>query len=128
MRIPLLMLALVAAPAPAQEPEWRTAQDTEVALRAFGYEPRMIRLPADRPVRLRFVNNSRSTLSFAAPGFFRAARVRSRDSDLVVGGSLRLAPGERRTVALVPARGRYRLHSGNLAHRLLGMRGTIVAE
>jgi urease beta subunit len=125
--LPLAAL-LLAAPALAQEPEWRTAPETDVLLRAFGYEPGVIRLPANRPVRLRFVNNSRATLSFDAGRFFRAARLRSRDADLVVGGSLRLAPGERRTIALVPAPGRYRVHSGNLAHRLLGMRATIIVE
>ena len=129
MRSLLLMFAmLLAVPALAQEPEWRSAPETDVLLRAFGYEPDVIRLAANRPVRLRFVNNSRATLSFDAGRFFRAARIRSRDADLVADGSLRLAPGERRAILLVPAPGRYSVHSGNLAHRLLGMRATIVVE
>jgi FtsP/CotA-like multicopper oxidase with cupredoxin domain len=119
----------LAAPATAQrEPEWRAAPEREVLLHPFRYEPTMIRLEAGLPVRLHFVNNGRATLSFSAPGFFRAARVRGRDAGTIAGGSLRLAPGERVTVALVPAPGRYRARSANLAHRLRGMSALIVVE
>lgn len=131
MRRLLLSLAALslAAPVSAQrEPEWRAAPEQDVLLRPFAYEPQIIRLEANRPVKLRFVNSGRATLSFGASDFFRAARIRARDADLVAGGSLRLAPGERRTIALVPARGRYRARSGNLSHRLLGMSALIVVE
>lgn len=131
MRRPLLALAalLLAAPAAAQrEPEWRTAPEADVLLRPFAYEPRLIRLEAGRPVKLRFVNNSRATLGFSAPAFFRSARVRARDARAVAGGGFRLAPGERRTIALVPAPGRYRARSGNIAQRLMGMSALIVVE
>jgi plastocyanin len=126
----LLILALLfaAAPSAAQEPEWRTAPEYDVLLRPFAYEPQTIRLEAGRPVKLRFVNQGQATHSFRAPAFFRAALVRSRDSDLVAGGGFRLAPGERRTIALVPARGRYHVRSANIIHRLLGMTGEIVVE
>lgn len=121
----------LAAPAPAaaqREPEWRAAPEAEILLHPFIYEPSVIRLDAGRPVRLHFVNNGRATLSFSAPAFFRAARVRGRDARALSGGSLRLAPGERRTVALVPAAGRYRARSANLTHRLRGMSALIVVE
>src|SRR4249919_2627536 len=108
--------------------EWRTAPEEQVLLHPFTYEPQVIRLEAGRPVRLRFVNNGRATLSFSAPGFFRAARIRGRDAPLVENGRLRLAPGERRIVALVPAPGRYRVHSANLTHRILGMTAEIIVE
>ena len=129
MRLLLLLSAfLIGAPAFAQEPEWRTAPEYDVLLRPFAYEPQVIRLPAGRPVRLRFVNQGQATHSFSAAEFFRASRVRSRDSDGLDDGSFRLEPGERRTIALVPRPGRYRVRSANLIHRLLGMHGEIVVE
>jgi len=129
MRLLLLLFLLLAAPAAAQpEPEWRIAQEYDVLLRPWAYEPKLIRLPAGRPVRLRFVNQSRATMAFSAPAFFRSARLRPRDADIARRGGLRLAPGERRTVALVAAPGRYGAHSSNLVHRLLGMNGEILAE
>jgi hypothetical protein len=127
--LPLLALLLaVPAVTSAQEPEWRQSSEYDVLLEPFGYLPRVIRLEAGRPVRLRFVNSGQANLSLRAPAFFAAARVRSRDSDVVRGGGLRLAPGERRTIVLVPAPGRYRMRSGNLVHRLRGMSAVIIVE
>lgn len=131
MRHLLLALALLglAAPAAAQDPpQWRAAPEYDVLLRPWAYEPNVIRLTAGEPVRLRFVNQGQATHSFSAPAFFRAARVRGSDSDLVARGGFRLAPGERRTIALVPAPGRYAAHSRNLVHRVLGMNATIIVE
>lgn len=129
MRPILLAALLIAAPAAAQRaPEWRTAPEQDVLLRPFAYEPSIIRLRAGQPVKLRFVNQGRATLGFSAPGFFAAARIRPRDRGAVRGGSLRLAPGERITIALVPAPGRYRARSRNLSHRLLGMSALILVE
>ena len=129
MRLRLAFLAfLLAAPAVAQQPEWRTAREYEVLLVPFDYEPAPIRLAAGRPVRLRFLNQGQATFSFSAPDFFRRARVRPGDAEMVADGHLRLAPGETRTIALVPAPGRYRARSGNLVHRLLGMSTQIIVE
>ena len=130
MRRLLLLLALVAfaAPAAAQEPEWRQSADFDVLLEPFDIEPSELRLEAGRPVRLRFVNSGQTGLSFSAPGFFRAARIRSGDGEDLADGDFRLAAGERRTILLVPARGRYRMRSANFFHRLLGMTGRIVVE
>ncbi len=132
MRFVLLAFAalLVAAPATAQrQPEWRTAVETDILLHPFRYEPREIRLVAGRPVELRFVNNGRAWLSFRAPRFFAMANVRRSDRrHLRRNGGFRLAPGQRLSVALVPARGRYRAYSGYLLHRLRGMTARIVVE
>ena len=129
MRFWLPMLALlVASPAAAQEPEWRTAREYEVLLSPFAFAPDPIRLEAGRPVRLRFLNQGQATFSFAAGDFFRAARVRSQDAEIVADGHIRLAPGEIRTIALVPAAGRYRARSGNWIHRFLGMSTRIIVE
>ena len=128
-RLLLVLFAfLLVTPAAAQEPEWRIAPEYDVLLRPFDYEPQVIRLEAGRPVKLRFVNEGQATFSFSARDFFRAARVRSGDADVVADGHFRLAPGERRTIALVPAPGRYRARSGNLFHRLMGMSALIVVE
>jgi FtsP/CotA-like multicopper oxidase with cupredoxin domain len=130
MRRLLLPIAalLLAMPGTAQQPEWRTAVEHDVLLRPWAYEPSPIRLPAGVPVRLRFVNQSRATMAFSAPGFFRSATLRQRDADVVRRGGLRLAPGERRTIALVARPGRYRAQSSNLVHRVLGMSARIVVE
>lgn len=132
MRRLLIVLAAAfaaAAPAPAQhEPEWRIAAEHDVLLRPWRIEPDPIRLAADRPVRLRFVNQGQATHSFSAREFFRSARLRPRDSDIVARGGFSLAPGERRTIALVPLRGRYAAGSRNMVQWLLGMRGEIVVE
>lgn len=131
MRLPILLAAALwlAEPAVAQrEPEWRAAPEADILLRPFAYEPRTIRLRAGQPVKLRFVNNSRATLGFSAPSFFRAARIRPRDTRALRGGNLRLAPGEWITIALVPAPGRYRARSGNITHRLMGMSALILVE
>ena len=129
-RLTWVFVALVlAAPAAAQrEPEWRVAPEHDVLLRPFNYEPPVIRLRAGEAVRLRFVNGGRATHSFDAPRFFRAARLRRGDDDLARTGRFRLAPGERRLIALVPAPGRYQVRSANIAQRLLGMRALIIVE
>ena len=131
MRLALLAVSagFLAAPAAEQrEPEWRTAIEADVLLHPFRYEPREIRLVAGRPVLLHFVNNGRANLSFRAPRFFAAAEVRRSDRRYVRNGGFRLAPGERLSIALVPAPGRYGAHSGYFLHRLRGMTARIVVE
>jgi plastocyanin len=129
MRLLLLPLAaLLLAAAQPPEPEWRIAVEYDVLLRAWAYEPKIIRLPAGRPVRLYFVNQSPTTMTFGARDFFRATRLRPRDGDIAASGGFRLAPGERRSVDLVAAPGHYRARSFNILHRLLGMSAEIVVE
>ena len=132
MHLALLALAallLTGVPAAAQpEPEWRTAIEADILLHPFRYEPAEIRLAAGRPVKLYFVNNSRASLGFSAPGFFASARVRRSDAHAIRGGGFRLAPGERLTIALVPAPGRYRARSVYLLQRLRGMSALIIVE
>ena len=130
---PLLLLVsalCLAAPsaASAQEPEWRQSADFDVLLEPFDIQPGELRLEAGRPVRLRFVNSGQRSLSFSAPAFFRAARIRSGAGDDLGDGSFRLGAGERRTIVLVPAAGRYPMRSANFLHRLFGMTGRIIVE
>ncbi|HEX8193797.1 MAG TPA: cupredoxin domain-containing protein [Allosphingosinicella sp.] len=133
MRLLLLLSALaLAAPVGAQpaarEPEWRQSADFDVLLEPFDIEPGVLRLEANRPVRLRFVNSGRRSLSFSAPSFFRASRIRSGNGEDLGDGSFRLEAGERRTIVLVPRAGRYAMRSSNFFHRLMGMKGRIVVE
>ena len=131
MRLALLAAStfLLAAPAAGQrEPEWRTAVETAILLHPFRYEPREIHLQAGRPVLLQFVNNGQAWLSFRAPRFFAAAQVRRSDRRRLRNGGLRLAPGARLRIALVPARGHYPAYSGYLVQRLRGMTARIVVD
>ncbi len=126
--IPAILIFCCALPATAQPTEWRIARDREILLRAHDYEPRPIRLEAGIPVRLHLVNPGRKSLSFSAPDFFRAARVHASHRAEVADGHVRLAPGERRVISLVPREGRYRARSRNLLHRLVGMSARIIVE
>ena len=123
-----LAALLLAVPAAASEPEWRTAVEADILLHPFYYQPREIRLAANQPVLLQFVNNGRAHLSFRAPRFFAAALIRRSDRAKVSNGGFRLAPGERLSIALVPATGRYPAYSGYLLHRLRGMTARIIVE
>jgi plastocyanin len=123
-----LLLAAPLTASAGQQPEWRQSSEYDVLLEPYAYQPSEIRLEAGRPVRLRFVNSGQRSLTLSAPGFFRASRLRPGDEEALRGGTLRLEPGERRTIVLVPVAGRYRIRSANLLHRLLGMTGRIVVE
>ncbi len=128
MRRFAFLLALLALAAPGSAQEWPRAPEYDVLLTSYDIRPEVIRLQADRPVRLRFVNDSHQRHDFTAPGFFRAARLRGRDRDLVQGGSLRVAPLSTRTIALVPRAGHYRVASRDLRQRVLGLNARIIVE
>jgi uncharacterized cupredoxin-like copper-binding protein len=135
-RLALAALLLLAAPAlaaaqggtPGETVDWRQAREVELGISSFDIAPRTIQLKAGEPVLLRLVNRSGQAHRFLAPELFASARVHSRHRADVAGGSILVAPGETREVALVPAPGRYRAASANLLYRLLGMQGTIVVE
>lgn len=128
MRLLLLPALLMLAAAPAAAQEWRSAPEYDVLLTTYDIAPEEIRLKADRPVRLRFVNTSNQGLTFSAGGFFKAAQLRRRDGRLVKDGAISVPPLATETVVLVPKKGRYKVRGGTFVHRLLGMRGRIVVE
>jgi len=119
-------LALLAAPAAAQD--WRQAPEYDVLLTPYDIAPAEIRLQADRPVRLRFVNTSNQGLAFSAGGFFHASQARGRDGETVKGGRITVPAHSTRTVVLVPKAGRYKVRGGTIVHRMLGMKGRIIVE
>jgi plastocyanin len=126
LRILLASLLLLSAAAPAQE--WRMAPEYDVLLSSYDIAPQEIRLPAGKAVRLRFVNNSNQGHDFSAPRFFSHARLRDRDRSTIDGGRISLGPLQARTIALVPEKGRYKVRSGGLFHRMFGMTAVIVVE
>lgn len=128
-RLFLLFVLLIAAPAAAQDrpqPDWRQAVEQQVLVKVGGYEPDPLRLEAGKPTRLVFYNNSRARLSLHAGNFFANAYIRSGDSELVTDGGMELAPGETRSVTLVPTEGRYRIRSRSWLRRLAGMSAMII--
>ena len=128
MRRLALLFALAALAIPASAQEWPRAPEYDVLLTSYVIKPEVIRLQADRPVRLRFVNDSHQRHDFTAPGFFRAARLRRSDVDMVRGGSIRVGALSTRTIALVPRAGRYRVASRDIRQRVLGMNARIIVE
>jgi plastocyanin len=128
MRRLLLLLSLIFLAAPAAAQDWRVAPEYDVLLTSYDISPSQLRLKAGEPVRLRFVNNSNERHRFSAPGFFRSAQLRRRDSAMVKGGAIDVRALSTQTVVLVPKKGRYRMTGGNLFRRVLGMGGTIIVE
>ena len=122
-----MTLLLAAAPAGGAT-EWRQSRDVEVRLSSFDIEPGTIRLKAGEPVRLNLVNVSQGDHSFSAPGFFRAAQVRSRDQRKLADGGIEVPAGDAREVVLVPTPGRYSARCGNFIHWILGMRSEIIVQ
>jgi hypothetical protein len=128
MRVSLFLAALFLGTVPAAAQDWRAAAEYDVLLTTYDIAPERIALQADRPVRLRFVNNSNQALAFSAGGFFRAAKARDRDGALLKGGRIDVPPLSTRTLVVVPRPGRYKVRGGTLFHRVMGMRGRIVVE
>ena len=128
MRRLFLICLLFACADPARAKDWRQAPEYDVLLTSYDIEPEAIHLKAGEPVRLRFVNPSNQSHDFSAKGFFRSARMRGQDADMVRDGTLLVGPLSTRTIVLVPKPGRYGVGSRNLVRRLLGFKGAIVVE
>ena len=127
--------AISAALSPPRRP-WRSRPSPNggrllnptCSFRVGAFEPDQVRLVAGVPSRLVFYNSSPEMLSIQAPEFFDSSHVRSREADEVRGGRLVLRPGESREIVLVPTRGRYRMRSGSLLRRALGMSAEILVD
>jgi plastocyanin len=110
---------LLAIPASAQAPV------QTIELSSFAYTPRTITLAAGKPVTLAFVNRSRDAHDFTARNFFARSRIVSGSAP---GGEIELKGGQSRSVTLIPAAGRYKVHCGHFLHRQFGMAGTILVR
>ena len=122
MALPRLLLCsalLMAVPAAAQAPV------QVIELRNFDYSPRILHLAAGRPVTLTFVNRAGGAHDFTAVQFFARARL---VAGAAPGGSIELQAGQSRSVTLVPAAGRYKVHCGHFMHKQFGMTGSILVR
>ena len=120
----LLAVAALAGPAQAQD-EWARARTVEVRLSSFDFTPHDIVLPAGQPIVLHLVNSGSGGHNFAAPDFFRTARVRGNRP---ANGTIEVPSRQSVDIALVPAAGTYRLRCTHAFHTALGMRGRIVVR
>jgi uncharacterized cupredoxin-like copper-binding protein len=133
-RLLLLLPLLIAAAPPAAAPDpdrvwdWPSAPEYDVLLTSYAIQPKVLKLKAGEPVRLRFVNNSNEPHRFSAAAFFRSAELREGDRDMVRRGALAVAPLSERTLVLVPRAGRYSMRGGAIGERILGMHGRIVVQ
>ena len=122
------VLALVATAGSAQTPaDYSRATAVEVVLKSFSFTPDTVRLRAGMPVRLT-IRDAKGGHNFAAPAFFKAARIAPDDASKVRGGKIELKGGEAVTIRLVPAAGQYKLVCTHFLHTSFGMKGRIVVD
>lgn len=127
----LLALALLTAAwsSPAPAPSFDHPRIVNVTLADYRFVPPAIQLAAGLPVILRLRNTASQPHEFAAPEFFRAARVRPGDSKLVnAQGEAEVQPGKQVDIGLVPRAGTYHLQCNKPGHVALGMHGSIVVK
>jgi uncharacterized cupredoxin-like copper-binding protein len=124
----LLLGACANADRGGPDVDWSRADEVDVRLVDFRFEPPEIVLEHGKPYRLHLENVGQQLHEFTAPGFFTAARV--RDADTVLSRErpeVVVEPGRSRDVDLVaPGPGTYDLFCAD--HREAGMRGRIVVR
>jgi plastocyanin len=96
-----------------------------VELSSFAYRPATIALAAGKPVTLTFTNRSSGGHDFTAKTFFARSRFVSGSAP---DGEIELRGGQSRSVTLIPAAGRYKVHCGHFLHKQFGMTGTILVR
>ena len=74
---------------------------------------------------LTFVNRAGKGHDFTAAKFFASSRILAGS---VSGGEVDLDGGQSKSLTLVPAVGRYKVHCGKPFHKMLGMSGDIVVR
>jgi len=117
-----------AVPAAAQpQPDWSRAASAEVVLKSFSFTPDTLHLRAGQPVRLT-IRDIKGGHNFAAPAFFKAARIAAEDAAKVRSGKIELERGDAVTIRLVPEAGSYKLTCTHFLHTSFGMKGTIVVD
>ncbi len=114
--------------------DWVRAQEVDVVLSEFRFEPAMLAFRAGGSYRLRFENRGSVTHYFTSEPFFKAIAAKrlgapSGEVDLPYLRSIAVAPGEPKELDFVPVRkGVYRLECTALGHAAFGMVGEIRIE
>jgi uncharacterized cupredoxin-like copper-binding protein len=125
----LWVAAALALSAPtAAQVDWSHAQRVQVQLSNFKFAPRDLRLQAGQPTVLHLVNETEGGHDFTAPEFFAAADVKEEDRPDARDGSIEVPSGQSRDIALIPARGRYKLKCSHMLHTTFGMKGEIFVD
>ena len=130
MKALILSLAVLAAPAAAQAPNWAKAQPIAITMTDHGFVPRRIALRQGAPYVLRVTNRSDKGHNLTQKAFFAAARLRPEDRGETRDGQIVLRAGERATVRfLAPTTrrgGTYQFSSTTLADASDDYKGVFV--
>ena len=124
MRTCLAVTAAALLPLSSTAPA-KTPPTVTITMVSHSFVPNPIRLRADRPVRLVFLNRAGKSHDFTAPRFFAASRILAGRAPQ---GELRLAAGRGAVIDLVPRRGQYKVHCGQFGHKQLGMKARIIVD
>jgi plastocyanin len=122
MRFALLALALLVAPAAAQD-----ATRIDIALTNFEFTPSTIQLKAGQRYMLHLTSSGGH--NFAAKAFFAAATVDPADRAKLKAGRIELEKGGSVDIHLTaPAAGSYEVRCTHFLHSTMGMTGKIVVS
>ena len=120
-------VTLAATSGSAQTPDYNRAAAVEIVLKSFSFTPAALHLRAGVPVRLT-IRDEKGGHNFAAPQFFKAAKIAPEDAAKIRSGKIELKGGEAVTIRLVPAAGSYKLTCTHFLHTSFGMKGSIVVD
>lgn len=127
--IAILGLAMTAShPALAATPAWDQAEQVNIELSNFAFNPAALHLHQGRVYRLHFVNKGSGGHNFSARSFFSAAQIDPQDLGVLQEGSVNLGKGEARDIRLVPAAGSYKVKCTHFMHSTFGMKGSITVN
>jgi plastocyanin len=124
-----VLAGLLCSPATAQD-DPAGIQTVEIRLTDFAYTPATLDLQHGRPYRLRIINESKTSAhNVYAPDFFKAATVRTPDSEAARSGMVELVAGQSEDVVVVPNEpGVYRMRCTHYLHTTLGMKARIIVH
>jgi plastocyanin len=121
LAVPLFALAAL-SPAQAAPPV------VQVTMTNFSFAPSALQLQAGVPIVLRLRNDAGGGQNFAAPAFFRAARVEPASAGLIREGRVEVPAHSAVNIALVPAAGQYPVKCTHTLHSAFGMKGRITVR
>ena len=125
----LLMQAVAAAQTGGEPVDWAHAQLVPIGMSNFAFQPNVIRLHANEPYRLHFVNSSDSAHNFDAAAFFQAVAIAPADRAKAPSGSVEVEEGAAVDVNILPRqRGSYPVRCSHFLHSTFGMKAMAVIE